>query len=194
MLLDVRDREPDSHDLGLVISVSGVADGRYTYEMAFMRVDQAGPTDHVDESGALPIIIPAADVASLRGATLGVSRDLLQPGLTIVNPNSPSPAISGDLLEGELTGSVAEKVKTVIDQAINPAIASHGGMVEVVAIEEETVFVRMGGGCQGCGMAGVTLTQGIQTTITDAVPEIQRVIDVTDHSQGDHPYYEQAKK
>jgi Fe/S biogenesis protein NfuA len=61
-------------------------------------------------------------------------------------------------------------------------------------VEEGTVYVRMGGGCQGCGMAAVTLTQGIESTITDTVPEISKVVDVTDHSGGDNPYYEQAKK
>ena len=194
LLLEVRDREDDGNDLGLVIAVSGVGDGRYTYEMAFMLVDQAGPDDLVDTSSALPIIVSAADAPNLRGARLTMSRNLLQPGLTIENPNTPSPAIGTDLDPAELTGSVAEKVKAVIDQAINPAIASHGGFVEVVAIEDATVYLKMGGGCQGCGMATVTLSQGIETTLTGMVPEISKVIDVTDHAGGSNPYYEQAKK
>lgn len=194
LLLDVRSREADSDELGLVISVSGVSDDRYTYEMAFMRLDQAAADDLVETSQPLPIIIPAADIAALTGASLQMSRNLLEPGLTIENPNSPSPAISTDGIAPTLTGSVAERVVAVVDQAINPAIAAHGGVVEVVAVEESTVYVRMGGGCQGCGMAAVTLTQGIESTITDTVPEISKVVDVTDHSGGDNPYYEQAKK
>ncbi len=194
LLLDVRSRESDAEDLGLVISVSGVAGDTYTYEMAFMRVDHARPGDHVDGSQTLPLIIPAADIGTLSGASLEMSRNLLEPGLTITNPNSPSPAISAEHVAAELTGSVAERVVAIVDQAINPAIASHGGVVEVVAVEDSTVYVRMGGGCQGCGMASVTLTQGIESTITQTVPEISKVVDVTDHAGGTNPYYEQAKK
>ena len=194
LLQDVRAREDDADDLGLVITISGVADGRYTYEMAFMRVDQAADDDVVDASNEIPIIVPAADEPQLRGARLEMSRNLLQPGLTIINPNSPSPTISADTIPAELTGSIAERVQAVIDEAINPAIAAHGGVVDVVAVEDTTVFLRMGGGCQGCGMATVTLSQGIETTLTSMVPEITKVVDVTDHASGENPYYERAKK
>jgi Fe/S biogenesis protein NfuA len=67
-------------------------------------------------------------------------------------------------------------------------------MAEVVAVEDNTVYVRLGGGCQGCGMAAVTLSQGIEETIRSNVPEITKVVDVTDHAEGTNPYYEQAKK
>jgi Fe/S biogenesis protein NfuA len=194
LLHDVRSREADADELGLVISISGVSGDRYTYEMAFMRLEHAAEADIVDTSQELPLVIPAADASSLRGARLEMSRNLLEPGLTINNPNSPSPAISAEHVTDTLEGSVAERVVAVVDQAINPAIASHGGFVEVVAVEDATAFVRMGGGCQGCGMASVTLTQGIESTITEAVPEISKVVDVTDHADGTNPYYEQAKK
>jgi Fe/S biogenesis protein NfuA len=82
----------------------------------------------------------------------------------------------------------------VIDDQINPAIAMHGGSAELVAVEEGTAYVRLGGGCVGCGMATVTLSQGIEVAITEAVPEVTNVIDVTDHASGTNPYYEPAKK
>jgi Fe/S biogenesis protein NfuA len=82
----------------------------------------------------------------------------------------------------------------VIEQQINPAIAMHGGSAELVAVEEGTAYVRLGGGCVGCGMAAVTLSQGITVAIKDAVPEIVNVIDTTDHASGTNPYYEAAKK
>jgi len=194
MLLDVRGREPDADDLALVVSISGISGDAFTYDLAFMRVDRAAPDDVVMTASALPLIVPAADIENLRGARLVMSRDLLNPGLSIENPNSPSPAIDVAGIASELTGSVAEQVVMVVNQAINPAIASHGGFVEVVAVEESTAYVRLGGGCQGCGMAAVTLSQGIETTITNTVPEISKVVDVTDHAEGTNPYYEQAKK
>jgi Fe/S biogenesis protein NfuA len=194
MLLGVRDRESDAADLGLVVGITGVDRDTFTYQMAFMRIEDAAEDDQVSTDGALPIIVPAGDVDLLRGATLRMSKDLLRPGLTIDNPNSPSPTINAASLAGDLTGTVAENVVAVVDQAINPAIAAHGGFVEVVAVEDQTAYVRLGGGCQGCGMAPVTLSQGIESTITQMVPEIAKVVDVTDHAEGSNPYFEQAKK
>lgn len=194
MLLEVRDREPDAPDLGIVVGITGVDGDKFTYEMAFMRVDDAAPGDHVATDGVLPVIVPDGDIEMLRGATLRMSDNLLEPGLQMDNPNSPSPTIDSGAVSSELTGPVAEQVVAVVNQAINPSIAAHGGFVEVVAVEDGTAYVRLGGGCQGCGMAPVTLSQGIESTITKMVPEVVRVVDVTNHAEGTNPYYEQAKK
>ena len=82
----------------------------------------------------------------------------------------------------------------VLDRDVNPAIAAHGGHAELAGIEGRTAYLRLGGGCQGCGMASVTLGQGIEIAITEAVPEIVDVVDVTDHASGANPYFEAAKK
>ena len=81
-----------------------------------------------------------------------------------------------------------------METMISPPIASHGGRAEIAGVEDGTAYVRLGGGCQGCGMASVTLSQGIEATLIEMVPEIAKVIDVTDHAGGDNPYYEAAKK
>ncbi|NIV57136.1 MAG: hypothetical protein GWN07_23930, partial [Actinobacteria bacterium] len=62
-------------------------------------------------------------------------------------------------------GPVADRIREVLDTQINPAIAGHGGFAELVAVEDDTAFLRMGGGCQGCGLAQVTLSQGIEVAI-----------------------------
>jgi Fe/S biogenesis protein NfuA len=82
----------------------------------------------------------------------------------------------------------------VLDEQINPAIAAHGGRAELVAVEDGVAYLRLGGGCQGCGLATVTLSQGIEVAILDAVPEVTQVVDVTDHASGTNPYFESAKK
>lgn len=194
MLLEVRDREPDADDLGLVLSISGINGNTFSYEMAFMRIEDAGPADIVERHEDLALIIPKGDADNLRGAKLTMSRDLLNPGLTIENPNSPSPQILGGGEAPDLSGSVAERAVQVMNEVINPAIAAHGGKGEIVAVEESTAYVRLGGGCVGCGMANVTLTQGIESTMQEMVPEITKVVDVTDHASGENPYYEAAKK
>ncbi len=194
MIRGVREREPDAEDLGLVIGISGIDGEAFTYEMALMRLEDAPPEDHIDVHDGFPIIVASEDIENLRGATITMSRNMLQPGMTIDNPNSPSPRIAMEGPLPELTGPVAERVGEVVSTLINPAIASHGGFVDVVAVEDATAYVRLGGGCQGCGMAPVTLSQGIETTITQNVPEITKVVDVTDHASGENPYYEQSKK
>ena len=95
---------------------------------------------------------------------------------------------------GGLDSDLARRVMAVLDRDVNPSIASHGGHAELAGIEGATAYLRLGGGCQGCGMATVTLSQGIEVAITQAVPEIDRVVDVTDHASGTNPYFEQAKK
>lgn len=193
-ILEVLAQEPDGAELGLVVSIAGIDGAAFSYNLAMMRLVDAAPDDHIIEHGELSLVIPAADMPNLRGATIRVSTNLLQPGLVLDNPNGPSPDILGEQGSVELSGSVAERANQVMEQMINPAIASHGGRAEIAGIEDSTAYVRLGGGCQGCGMASVTLSQGIEATIVEMVPEITKVIDVTDHAGGDNPYYEAAKK
>jgi Fe/S biogenesis protein NfuA len=82
----------------------------------------------------------------------------------------------------------------ILAEEINPAIASHGGVAQLVSVDEGIAYLRLGGGCQGCGMAAVTLGQGIKVAILEGVPAIRDVVDVTDHAAGANPYFEQAKK
>jgi len=82
-----------------------------------------------------------------------------------------------------------EKVQYLIDSEINPGVAEHGGFVRVLDVQGDTIYLKLGGGCQGCGAADFTLRQGIESIIKRAVPEIHHVIDVTNHSAGTNPYY-----
>ena len=194
-VLEIRASEPDGDDLALGIKITGINGLQYAYEMAMLRVEDIPEGNTTEMYGELPVFLPNTDLDKFAGATLDMSRDLLNPGLVIDNPNSPSPPMAGGDIDPEsLTGPVAERVKTILETQVNPAIASHGGMAELVAVEDDTVYLRLGGGCQGCGMATVTLSQGIEATLLQAVPEIKRIVDVTDHSSGQNPYYEAAKK
>jgi len=87
---------------------------------------------------------------------------------------------------------LAQKVQDVLDKQINPGVASHGGKVTLQGVKDDVAYIRLGGGCQGCGMADVTLKQGIEVMIKEAVPEIKDVIDITDHALGENPYYQAA--
>ncbi len=193
----VRASETGSDRLALWLEVSGEAAGAYTYDMWFELARDAAPDDVVQHHDDLDVVIVASSVERLRGAQLDVSDDD-DGGLVIVNPNVPprraaSPAM-GDRPPADLSGPVAQRVVAVLEEQVNPAIAGHGGRAELVAIEDEVAYLRLSGGCQGCGLAQVTLSQGIAVAIEDAVPEITRVVDVTDHASGANPFYEPAKK
>ncbi len=88
---------------------------------------------------------------------------------------------------------IKKKVQAVLDQEINPAVASHGGWVELIDVRKNELFIKMGGGCQGCGMAGVTLKQGVEKSIRQAIPSIGAIMDTTDHASGRNPYYAPSK-
>ncbi|HMH51996.1 MAG TPA: NifU family protein [Candidatus Acidoferrum sp.] len=85
------------------------------------------------------------------------------------------------------------KVQELIDTMINPAIAGHGGFVDLVDVQDNRVYLQMGGGCQGCGAADVTLKSGIERLIKDELPEVTEVLDTTDHASGTNPYYTPGK-
>jgi len=98
-----------------------------------------------------------------------------------------SPETGLDSVEGKA-------IQQLLDQHINPQVASHGGHIALVDVRDDTAYIRMGGGCQGCGMANVTLSQGVAKAIQSQVPSIKEVLDVTDHGGGTDPYYQSGKK
>lgn len=173
------------------IEVTGIHRGEFTYNLALKPREAAANIDQVEHHGELPVVIPASDVEALRGASIDWSDDLMSGGLAVSNPNRPSPVVEAPAVDG-LSGDVAERVAQVIERHINPAIAMHGGMARLERVEGGVAYVRLGGGCQGCGMATVTLDQGIESAILQAVPEVKQVVDVTDHEAGTNPYYEPA--
>ncbi|MGH7387102.1 MAG: NifU family protein, partial [Candidatus Methylomirabilales bacterium] len=91
------------------------------------------------------------------------------------------------------TDPKAQAVQEAIDTQINPGVASHGGHVALLDVKDDIAYIALGGGCQGCGMADVTLKQGIEVLLKEAVPEIRQVIDTTDHAAGKNPFYQPSK-
>jgi len=86
-----------------------------------------------------------------------------------------------------------ERVQHLLDTSINPGVAGHGGFVRLMDVQDNVVYVQMGGGCQGCGMADVTLKAGIETLIKEEIPEVTEVLDTTDHAAGRNPFYTPSK-
>jgi Fe/S biogenesis protein NfuA len=189
-VLEVRAAESEPETLALWIEVTGTAGTAFTYDMYFRRVDEAGELDVVQHGDDLSVVVPSEHVDKVRGSTLDISGG----GMVLQNPNAPVPASPYEAADLDLDDPVVAKVVEVLAVQINPQIAAHGGFAELVAVEGSIAYLRMGGGCQGCGMASVTLSQGIEVAILDSVPQITEVVDVTDHAGGANPYYEAAKK
>jgi Fe/S biogenesis protein NfuA len=183
-VLEVLANEPESATLALWLEISGEADGAYTYDMYFQALGDAGAGDVVQPDDRLPVVVPSTSVERLQGATLDFVTDASgEGGLVIVNPNSPPVDLSDPL---------AQRVVSVLEEQVNPSIAAHGGRADLVAVEDASVYLRLSGGCQGCGMAKATLSQGIEVILRDAIPELANIVDVTDHADGTNPYYEPA--
>lgn len=189
-ILEVRKAEPGAEALALWVTVTGESGGAYTYDMSFRALEDAGELDVVQHHDDLPVVIDGDSVAALTGATL----DFTATGMVMRNPNKPQPRVAAMPATADLSSPVAQAVLRVLEEQINPAIAAHGGRADLVAVEDTVAYLRLSGGCQGCGLAAVTLSQGIEVAILDHVPEITEVVDVTDHASGTNPYYEPAKK
>ena len=104
--------------------------------------------------------------------------------------NPPPDMPEGDRLPPE---EVRLRVQKVLDEQINPGVASHGGFVELLDVQDDNIFITMGGGCQGCGAADVTLKQGVERLIREEVPQVREIMDATDHAGGSNPYYAPSK-
>jgi len=143
--------------------------------------------------------LPGISKVALDGYTVAITQSGMEDwrqlgkriGSTIRNFSNPPPEIAeGDKLPSE---EVRRKVQAVLDEYINPGVASHGGFVELLDVQDDSVFLRMGGGCQGCGAADITLKQGVERLSREHVPQVREILDTTDHGAGQNPYFSPSK-
>ena len=165
---------------GLRISIQGRTATDFQYSLGLATEAQAD--DIVVECENFNILVDAESAPDLKGTVIDYVDDLNSSGFNIENPNTPT-----------WDNPKAQEVQKLIDERINPAVAAHGGQIELLNVEDDAIYIHMGGGCQGCGMANVTLKHGIEAMIQEVFPEIKRVIDTTDHGAGDDPYYSPSK-
>lgn len=151
---------------------------RFRYEIALEDPRDRGDEDLSVEAEGLTIVVDPVSALDLAGATIDLDAAVMGGALHIDNPN-----------EG-WQDPVARAVQDVIDRQINPGVGSHGGIVTLVDVKDGIAYLRLGGGCQGCAAVDVTLRQGVETAIRNAVPAIQAIEDVTDHAVGASPYYQ----
>lgn len=189
MIKELRDNEPGDGEFALSIEVTGFKGPQFSYELAFVPLADRADNWIEERHDDLAVIFPKADSGKLEGAIL----EMTDQGLAMNNPNRPAtPEMSAPA--GDLSGPLVDQIHQVLTEQVNPAIASHGGGAELVSVDGTIAYLRLFGGCQGCGLAQVTLKQGIEKILLESIDELTQVVDVTDHASGDNPYYESQKK
>jgi Fe/S biogenesis protein NfuA len=164
-------------DLDLAIRLSVIGRGRDSFRYDFRTAFRAhrAPDDVVIEGDGFQLFVDAGSDSLLEGAVLDVSAD--GQGFKIDNPNPVWNDPKGP------------QVLAVIEQVINPGLAMHGGRINLVDVRDGVVYVSFGGGCQGCGMVNMTLSEGVRKLIKEAIPDIHDIVDVTKHSLGTNPFF-----
>jgi Fe/S biogenesis protein NfuA len=155
------------------------------YGLSFVEAGQEHAADKLFEFGDLKVYVDPQSYPLVEDATVDYVHGLSESGFKITNPKMSAPPVP--------TGPLAEKIQHILNSRINPAVRSHGGMVSLVDVKDNIAILRFGGGCQGCGMVDVTLKQGVEVMLREAVPELQGVMDITDHAGGKNPYYQPEK-
>ena len=157
------------------------------YEITLIDDDEKCEEDLVFGQQGFDVVVDPESAKLLDGASVDWVESLQESGFKVENPNL------APIGSKPLQGPLADRVQQVIDQYVNPGVAQHGGHVTLVEVRADIVYLQMGGGCQGCGMASVTLSQGIERILKEQVPEIVGIQDVTNHSAGDSPYFTAEK-
>jgi Fe/S biogenesis protein NfuA len=195
VVTDAMNGEAPSDTLALWVEVTGTRGAGYAYDLYFSELNLAPEGAAIGRDGDITIVIPAASVERLRGSRLEFANEG-GGGLVLVNPNSPSleetnPGVPAEILALGVEGTLGSIAVVVLEEQINPSIAQHGGRADLIAMDEEKgiAYIKLSGGCQGCSMSRMTLSQGIETSLRESIPEITKVLDVTDHASGDNPFY-----
>lgn len=154
-----------------------VAGTRKDHKLWLVKPSDAQEGDRILAQPGFDVYLDPMSAKHLDGATVDFVSGVMQSGFRIF---WPSPTWDDPL---------AQRIQQVLDLEVNPGVAGHGGSVTLVKVERDVAVIQLHGGCQGCGAADVTLKQGIERMIRQAVPEIVAVQDATDHAAGVNPYY-----
>jgi Fe/S biogenesis protein NfuA len=163
------------------------------YRLDFVEAGKEQPDDVIIEADGIKIFVEPHRAEFLKEIKIDFINSLEHSGFKIENPIVAAKMAPPADSTPNLDSPEAETIQRVLDTQINPAVASHGGHIGLVDVKDDIVYIRMSGGCQGCGMATATLKQGVVGAIKRAVPAIKEVLDVTDHAGGMNPYYSPGK-
>ena len=167
---------------GVSIIIETKTERKANYSIQFIESSDTLAENISIDFEDIPVLVSKEVIPYLEGTEI----DLNDKGeLEAFNPN---------MSITEISGSVEEHIQHVLDEEVNPMVASHGGVVSLLEVKDHNAYLEFGGGCQGCGMIDVTLKQGVEVMIKAQIPDIEAIYDVTDHAGGTNPYYQPSAK
>ena len=167
---------------GIEIIIDAKTDRKANYNIHFVDLSDTNSENISIDFENFQIFVSLEGVPYLEGTEIKINED---QELVAFNPN---------MSITKLSGTVEEQIQHVLDEEVNPMVASHGGVVSLLEVKDSSAYLEFGGGCQGCGMIDVTLKQGVEVMIQEHIPEIEAIYDVTDHAEGKNPYYQPSAK
>jgi Fe/S biogenesis protein NfuA len=170
---------------GIRIIAEAVSPLKAEYSLAFVQAGEEQQDDEIVSFDSFNVYIDPDSIQYVEGATLNYVENAMGGGFVVENQPQPMP---------KLEGPVADKLQKLLSDQINPALAMHGGFVQLIDVKDNRAYIELGGGCKGCGMVDVTLKQGIEKLIKESIPEISEIYDRTDHASGTNPYYQPSAK
>jgi len=178
---DLLGQQPEGTNLRLRVVNAGTPSA--DVELTYCGPDEQADSDEAVDCQAFKLFVEKTSAETLDGAMIDFETTRMGGELCIRAPGLKGHAPADD-------APLEERVAWVLETRINPMVASHGGSVGLVEVTgDNDVVLQFGGGCHGCGMVDVTLKQGIETTLRQELPEVRQVVDATDHTSGENPYY-----
>lgn len=176
----------ETEGIGVRIFVEHAGTPRAECCMSYNQPEDTDPNDIVISYPDFNAYLDTPSLPYLTDAVIDYNKDRFGGQLTFRAPNAKVPKVGED-------ASIEERINYVLQSQINPNLASHGGMVELIdLIDDEaglTAVLKFGGGCQGCSAVDITLRQGVEVQLKQQIPELMHVVDETDHSQTQNAYY-----
>jgi Fe/S biogenesis protein NfuA len=176
--ISLRDGEPKEAD-------------RPNFDLTLVALQERTDDEREVDLGEFSVLVHETAVDQLEGATVDYVERVNETGFEVRTSGMVAPN-GGDATAVRPatppTGEIADRVREVLDSNVNPAIASHGGLISLIDVNDTEISVQMSGGCQGCALSAATLRQSVERMLREAVPELTAVHDVTDHASGENPY------
>lgn len=179
--------EGDDAGQALRIRVSGESTSP-TFDLTLVDPAEKFLDEIVVDADGFDVYLRESDTTLLEGATVDYVDRVNESGFEVRPADGGVPQVTNRRGKGEPTGEIADSVREILEAQVNPAIASHGGLISLVDVKETEIYVEMSGGCQGCALSAMTLRQSVERMLREAVPELTAVHDITDHASGDNPY------
>ena len=161
------------------------------FDLTLVALQERTEDEREVDLGDFLVLVHETAIERLDGATVDYVQRVNESGFE-VRTRDAAPADGAEATTARPatppTGEIADRVREVLDNNVNPAIAAHGGLISLIDVHDTEISVEMSGGCQGCALSLATLRQGVERMLREAVPELTAVHDITDHASGENPY------